>query len=350
MNGHLRRFGPTAIVLGLIASLALMTGAQSDPGTGVQVPTLAEHNTLESRVTTLEDDVAELKARPTPTVTVTPTPTPTPTPDPEPEWPEASNTGVPAGTTLTPYAGTLTITAADTVIRDRIITGNLRIRAPRVQIINTRINGRIELRFPQGEDAGNSYTITDSEVHVGDVMATGLMRGNFTATRVEVTGGNRSIYCEFNCTIEDSWVHAQATDEGGATHFSGVRMSQNLTLRHNTVTCEAGRGPGTGCSAALTGYGDFAPVQNNLVEGNRFIGHLGGGATLCVYGGSAGDDGSKPFGHLAADIRFVDNVFVRGTSGVCGNLGAVGSFDPARPGNVWSGNTWDDGTPIRHTD
>ena len=29
---------------------------------------------------------------------------------------------------------------------------------------------------------------------------------------------------------------------------------------------------------------------------------------------------------------------------------AVMSFDPTRPGNIWSGNTWDDGTTIRYTD
>ena len=71
---------------------------------------------------------------------------------------------------------------------------------------------------------------------------------------------------------------------------------------------------------------------------------------MCAYGGSAGDDGSKPYGHLAANIRFIDNVFVRGPSGMCGNLGAVASFDPTRPGNVWEGNTWDDGTTINYTD
>lgn len=342
-----------AFALALVTVVGLSVAASSDPVDGVRVPSVEAFNALDARVTAVEGDVAELKARPTPTVTVTATPTPTPTatptPTPQPSgFPDVSNTGVPTGTTLAAYTGPLTITAANTVIRDRLVTGTLVIAAPGVQIVNTRINGGVDLRNPTTSSA--SFTITDSEVHVGDVMRTGIMRGNFTATRVEVTGGNRSIYCEFNCTIVDSLVHKQATDEGGQTHFSGVRMSQNLTLRHNTVICEAGRGPGTGCSAALTGYGDFAPVQNNLIERNKFVGNLGGGSTMCVYGGSSGDDGSKPYGAQARDIRFLNNTFVRGSNGECGNLGTVASFDPARPGNVWSGNMWDTGGPVSHTD
>lgn len=283
----------------------------------------------------------------TPTATPTPTQTPTPTPTPTTPggWPNVSNTGVPAGVSLTTYTGPSTITADGTVIRNQQVNGNLNIQASNVQIINSRINGSIDLRDPKNTDY--SFTITDSEVHVGDNLNTGIMRGNFRATRVEVTGGRRSMYCVFNCVVEDSYVHLQGGDPGGDAHFSGIRMEQNGTFRHNTLVCEAARGSGTGCSAALTGYGDFAPVQNNLIENNRFIGNLGGGSTMCAYGGSSGADGGKPYGHLARDIRFINNVFTRGTSGRCGNLGAVAGYDATRPGNLWQGNTWDDGTTMR---
>jgi hypothetical protein len=156
-----------------------------------------------------------------------------------------------------------------------------------------------------------------------------------------VTGGARSIFCEANCHIEDSWVHSQASDPAGEAHISGIRMSQNLTLRGNTVICEAVRLPGKGaCSAALSGYGDWAPVRNNVIEGNLF---LPGTASYCVYGGSTKD---KPFSAGTRDIRFIDNVFVRGPTGKCGTYGPVGSFDPSRPGNLFKGNVWEDGTPV----
>ena len=281
--------------------------------------------------------------------TPTPTPTPTATPTPQPGgWPGPDNTGVPAGVTLTTYAGPLTITTPNTVIQNVIVNGTLEIEAPGVQIINSRINGHVEVLYPRSTN--HSFSITDSEVHIGDNLNDGLTRGNYSANRVEITGGRRSAYCEINCTIENSWVHAQGADEGGDAHFSGIRMGESTTLRHNTISCEALRGPGTGCSAGLTGYGDFGPVQNNLIEQNLFLGGGGGGSTVCAYGGSSGDDGGKPYGHLARKVRFVDNVFARGDTGMCGNIRAISGFDPTRPGNVWSGNTWDDGTVVRVTD
>lgn len=265
-------------------------------------------------------------------------------PDPlERDWPGPDNTGVPDGVELTAYDGPCTIEEDGTLL-DAVLVDceRLRIIAEDVTISRSRINGRIDTPDPRDANYSFSFVIEDSEVHVGDVLGlTGIKQGNFRASRVEVTGGSRSMFCESACVIEDSWVHSQASDPSGETHFSGIRMSQNLVLRHNTLLCEAVRLPGEGaCSAALTGYGDWAPVRNNLIEGNLF---LPGSASYCAYGGSSKD---KPFSEGARDIRFIDNVFVRGTSGRCGIYGPVGSFDPTRPGNVFDGNVWDDGTEV----
>ena len=53
---------------------------------------------------------------------------------------------------------------------------------------------------------------------------------DFRANRVDITGGRRSAYCASNCTIENSWVHAQGGDPDGEAHFSGIRMEQYTTL------------------------------------------------------------------------------------------------------------------------
>ncbi|WP_344812792.1 hypothetical protein [Microlunatus aurantiacus] len=207
-----------------------------------------------------------------------------------------------------------------------------------MKITRSRIKGNINLRDTA---AGHSFTISDSEVHVGDKLITGIGNGNFTADRVEVTGGNRSMYCATNCRIENSWVHGQSGDPAGKAHFSGIRMSQNTVVRHNTIICDAPRTPpGAGCSAALTGYGGFAPVRNNLIEKNFF---LRGDSSFCAFGGSTR---GKEYSDQAGHIRFVDNVFQRGSNGKCGNLGPISGFDPSAPGNVWQNNTWDDGTEL----
>lgn len=254
-------------------------------------------------------------------------------------WPDASNTGVPEGTELKPWDGDCTITDAGTVIDSALIECDLRIRARDVVITNSRILGTVILRDTE-ED--HSFTITDSELVAGARMGTVLGNGHFTAERLEITGGGRSVFCSVDCTIEHSWVHGQAGDtEEEKAHLSGIRMGQDTTIRFNTIVCEGERiPPASGCSAALTGYGDFRPVQNNLIEGNLF---KSGTASFCAFGGSTRD---KPFSDDVRDIRFINNVFQRDENGSCGIHAPIEAFDEGAPGNVWEGNVWDDGEPL----
>ncbi|MCP3144317.1 DUF4082 domain-containing protein [Pyxidicoccus xibeiensis] len=253
-------------------------------------------------------------------------------------FPNASNTGVPAGTQLTPYTGPCTITAANTVIDSKTVNCDLLIRAAGVTIRNSKINGSVAT---EENSTGYSFTLTDSHVDAGDRVVTGVGAVNFTAIRVHVQGGNRSMHCWHDCEIRDSYVHGQMTDETGTAHESGIRMGRNAIIRHNTIICDAPDvPPDAGCSAALTGYGDFAPVENNLVENNYFPGTTGG---FCAYGGSSQ---GKPYSGATNNIRFIGNVFGRGSSGRCGWYGAITSFDTSEPGNVWSNNTWEDGTVL----
>jgi hypothetical protein len=251
------------------------------------------------------------------------------------EWPNANNTGVPAGTALTPYSGPMTVTTPGTVIDAKQITGVLEIRAADVTVTRSAIIGNVSV------GSGGSLAISDSLIDAGDREGTGLEAENYTAVRVHVVGGNRSMYCANNCSIRDSYVHGQMTDETGVMHESGIRMEQNTTLIHNTITCDAPNvPPDAGCSAGLTGYGDFAPVRDNLIQNNLFLPSTGG---ACAYGGSSA---GKPYSDDAANIRFIDNVFSRGRNGKCGGYFPVTDFDRSAPGNVWSGNVWDNGGTV----
>ena len=262
-------------------------------------------------------------------------------------WPGPGTTGVPAGVVLTNYAESCTITQANTVIDAKIVNCILSIRANNVKITRSQINGGVDV--PSAAPADASFSISDSSIFIGDNLNTGLMQRNFTANRVNIMGGRRSVYCANNCLVENSWVHAQGGDPNGAAHFSGMRMEQFTTYRHNSITCEATRVPGSGCSAGLTGYGDFAPIQNNLIERNLFYRGGVGGSTTCAYGGSSGDDGSKPYGNQAMNIQFISNRFVRSDNGLCGNLRTIIDFSPLRPGNIWTDNLYNDGAAVNPT-
>lgn len=298
---------------------------------------------------------------PTPEPTATPTPTPTPTTPPTTppptttpptttppaggtvvlgrSFPNAATTGVPAGTALTPYTGPCAIQTPNTVIDSKIVNCQLRILAKNVTITNSQINGSI---WTHPTDGSGSFTVTDSNIDVGDDSeGTGIGDSNFAALRVEVTGGNRSINCFNNCSVEASFVHDQYRAPGSDAHQSGIRMGSNGVIRGNTITCAAADGSASaGCSAALTGYGDFAVVEKNTIDGNLFGGGSGG---YCVYGGSSTD---KPYSAGVNNIAFTNNVWQRGESGVCGYYGAVVSFDRGAPGNLWTNNVFDDGKPV----
>ena len=47
------------------------------------------------------------------------------------------------------------------------------------------------------------------------------------------------MWCTKNCTVEDSYIHDQDRDNTGKMHASAIRMDQGLTLRHNTLLCNA---------------------------------------------------------------------------------------------------------------
>jgi uncharacterized membrane protein YgcG len=261
-----------------------------------------------------------------------------------PAFPDGNCTGVPAGVSLSTYSGPCTITANNTVIDGKTVNCSLEIKASNVQIKNSRINGTV--LTPSGSLA-YSFTITDSEVIAPQAAAweqTGIGEANFTALRVEVTGGNRSIYCRKSCTVRDSWVHGQNIAESPRVHASGIRQSQGATIVHNRIHCSADdTSSGGGCSANLTGYGDFEPVQDNRIEKNLFVATPGG---ACAYGGSSGDDGTKPYGHLASNIDFIDNVFQRGSVNNCGFYFPITDFDDSRPGSEWTNNRWEDGAVV----
>jgi len=221
----------------------------------------------------------------------------------------------------------------------------LRILAKGVVIKNSAINGGV---YADYNDNVGSFTITDSRVFAGNGPGTGIGDAYFTATRVEVTGGTRSINCYANCTVRDSYVHGQFHDTSGVHHESGIRVNTNSTLIGNTIACDAPDfPPDAGCSAAITGYPDFDPVQNNVIEGNLIRAGSGG---YCAYGGSTA---GKPYSGQTRDIRFTNNVWERGTDMgaggrgyVCGYWGPITSFDINAPGNAWTNNRWDDGTAV----
>lgn len=293
-----------------------------------------------------------------PTASPAPSPTQTPTPSPSPTtgWPGPDNTGVPAGTTLSVYTGPCRITVP-TTIDAKLVSCDLDIATTGVVITRSSIGGTVSVDSPTSETAPR-LSISDSVIDAGHRQATGLGDGLFVATRVEVRGGNRGVLCAWRCELRDSWVHGTYVQDDW--HASGVRAERFSTIVHNTLACDwlVPVQPGdAGCSANLTGYGDFAAPHDWLIQGNLFVanpcascpvstaGHLNG-AAFCAYGGSSP---GKPFSSdplTGTNIVFRDNTFQRGATRHCAAFDAVDSFNAAKPGAVWQNNRYDDNTLV----
>jgi hypothetical protein len=248
-------------------------------------------------------------------------------------WPGAANTG-PTGA-LTAWTGGCTITTAGAVIDSRVVNCDpFTINAQGVTIRNSHVNGRID-----GSGANllidRSFIDATGNGNTWRALTTGE---HSTVRRSEVIGGYSSGWCQ-TCRLEDSWFHGIEGD-----HSSAMRFDQHVVAIHNVFSCDAPNPDA--CSANTSGYADFQPTKDWLVQRNLYTAHE---MWYCAYGGGttaqAGPGG--PVGpDYATDIRFIENVFQRGRYGTCGRAWAITDFDPNRSGNVWQGNRWDDGTLI----
>jgi hypothetical protein len=107
------------------------------------------------------------------------------------------------------------------------------------------------------------------------------------------------------------------------------------------VLCDAPvYGTDGGCTGDINLIPNFATAHDVTITGNLF--RASPRLAYCTYGGDR-NGGTYPNGN---HIVYRDNVFERGANGKCGAYGPVSSFNPAGVGNVWTGNTWSDGTPV----
>ena len=118
-------------------------------------------------------------------------------------FPDASSTGVPAGTTLTAYTGPSTITTSNTVI-DGKTTGCLTINATGVIIRNSRVSGAC---FWALHVNSGSVTIEDSEIDCQGSNGTGIGSSNVTVRRSDICRCENGFDVGPRHHSRDSWIH-----------------------------------------------------------------------------------------------------------------------------------------------
>lgn len=293
-----------------------------------------------------------------PSPTMTETPTQLPTGPAGGAFPDASNTGVPSGVSLTAYTGSKTISTCQ-VIDGKTLTGDFTVTAssgtsdlskPCVMIRNSKLNGTITTGAWPNTTKGPTL-IEDTEINAGtDADPSVVFGDNVFLLRDTVHGGKANLQCaDINCRAQDSYFHQPYLV--GSYHYDviGSNGASGIDLEHNTVDCSfdypnSGSGSG-GCSADIGFFGDSGTIENVTVNHNLFMGEgiqKGAEPGFCLI-----TNANKPGKAFAVgkNLTITNNVFQKGKNGNCGQYGPVDEWQSGN-GNVWSGNTWDDGSAL----
>ena len=200
-------------------------------------------------------------------------------------FPDASNTGVPAGVTLTPSGG-LTIGVAGTVIDAREITGQVVVNAPNVTIRRSRIRSNSMWVI---DNNSTGLVVEDSEIVNRPVAGqnnchNGIGDGNFTVRRSEITGcENAANIGGDNVTFVDNYVHDLDTVGpsyvwGNDPHTDGLQLSpgaDNLVIRHNWIDPSPGGGVTAPIIMGVNGSQANVWIEDNYLDGR--------GASYALY-------------------------------------------------------------------
>jgi len=196
-------------------------------------------------------------------------------------FPNSTNTGVPAGTSLTAYTGPMTITTDGTVIDGKIITGTLRVTADNVVIKNSQIN--YSGMWGVDAEGANNITIQDSDIvgpgYSADSNAGILGSGTFLRNDVSKSE-NGIVLTGGSSTVVGNYVH-DLQDNAADPHYDGISVQggqDGVLIEGNTVLARD--------TSDIFIKNDFGPINNVTVNANYLAGEPG--ITLYVDGRANG--------------------------------------------------------------
>jgi hypothetical protein len=232
-------------------------------------------------------------------------------------FPDATNTGVPAGTALTVVNGDLTVSTPGAVVDAKDIRGCVLIKAPNVTIRRSKITctGDYGIGSFTEQYSGGGLVIEDSEITCAGSSATAIGYYGLTARRLDITNCENGFDVDTNMSIYDSYIHDLRDTDVGHTDGIQLAVGVHIVIQHNTIY-----NPG-GTSAIIshpTSNSDVL-IANNLLAGGAYT-------LYCPR------DSSVAF-------RVVDNRFGRQYSA---RSGAYGPWDSCQKVAELHGNVWDD--------
>ena len=297
------------------------TTPPSAPGTPSTTPSTSPSSTPSSTPTG------------SPSTSPTSSPTASPTQPAGTAKPDASNTGVVAGTALTVVTGNQTFSTSGQVITGKDFRGYVKVTGSNITFKNCIFRGGT----PSGNNAlldtesGTNTIVEDSEFVPLHPAATidGVWTASTKLYRVNIHGTVDGMKAGNNTLVQDSYIHdmswfaSDPNQGGGATHNDGVQAFDGVsgvTLRHNTIDMSTTKD----ANAALQDSASNVTVDNNWLDG--------GGCTLNF----------ADHGHSLPALVVTNNRFGRHSAFQCPILLSNLLSLAQNSGNVWV----DTGTPI----
>ena len=261
-------------------------------------------------------------------------------------YPDATNTGVPAGTTLKTVPGQVSsgpgwhydsrgwveVTGNGAALTGLSIPCNVDITASNVTLNNDRITTSgtfgVSLRHTTGATIENT-TISGTNPATGRVdAAVSDVYGDSAATTVKDDNiSNFRIGVQIGTgTVAGNYIHDPGYIPGDHTDgIMGGGSTEPMTIEGNTVFISLGQTD----AVTLDASGPGQQVANQTVNGN----FLAGGA-YALYAG-AGNNAAT------SNIHIQDNRFGQQYYPKSGQYGPDAYYNATGPGNTWTGNIWD---------
>lgn len=261
-------------------------------------------------------------------------------------FPDATNTGVPVGTTLRTVPGQVSagpgwyydprgwveVDGNGAVLSNLSISCNLDVSASNVTIKDVQVEASGQSSFGISLRHTSDVTIKDSTIE-GENTGSGRLMvgvkdiyGDSTGTSVldsDVSRAGTGVQI-YQGLIQGNYIHDMGFIAGD--HINGITVSGGitpLTIQHNTILIDNGQ------TDAISLFQDTGVEANKVIKDNLLA---GGG--YAIYGGE------KDGGEAASNIVIEDNRISTGYFANGGFYGAVADFAPGA-GNMWSGNVWD---------
>jgi hypothetical protein len=275
-------------------------------------------------------------------------------------YPDATNTGVPAGTTLTP-SGSITVSTPGQVIDGKDVTGTIVVNASNVTIENTRVTQNTTCgtssacgNYAIGVAAGASnLTIKNVETRTasGQTCEQDVRSGgsNLTIENSYLHACDGNLYAVAPATLKDSY--ALAKIDIPSDHIENIYMSDTtVTVDHSTLFNPVSQ---TAVIFGNVNGGQGGTCANHITATNSFL--VGGGYTVygCAHGTGAGSSSVSITGSRFARCLGTETTNPSGGNHICKegadshgyypNGGSYGLATAMYSGvTTWSGNVLDD--------